>query len=110
MPPAFHRNGKSARCFPAAAPAAPVGACRWPLPWWRPPTPRDRARQTVGPAVGGRRHTPLARTAVNSAHHTRNWLTAHTSACSTEPMRPQQRLVTRDHIDFGRVWSASCCR
>ncbi|WP_276313911.1 hypothetical protein [Solihabitans fulvus] len=20
------------------------------------------------------------------------------------------RLVTRDHIDFGRVWSSSCCR
>ncbi|AJC59345.1 hypothetical protein GZL_06778 [Streptomyces sp. 769] len=23
-------------------------------------------------------------------------------------MYPWQRLVTRDHIDFGRVWSSSC--
>jgi len=24
-------------------------------------------------------------------------------------MNAQQRLVSRDHIDFGRVWSAACC-
>ncbi|GHJ92192.1 hypothetical protein SNE510_17110 [Streptomyces sp. NE5-10] len=24
-------------------------------------------------------------------------------------MNAEQRLVTRDHIDFGRVWSAACC-
>jgi len=23
-------------------------------------------------------------------------------------MHLRQRLVTRDHIDFGRVWSSSC--
>lgn len=29
-------------------------------------------------------------------------------ACSTEAMYAQQWLVTRSHIDFGRVWSCSC--
>ncbi|MFJ9468988.1 hypothetical protein [Streptomyces caniferus] len=29
-------------------------------------------------------------------------MTAHTSACSPRARRPQQRLITRDHIDFGR--------
>jgi len=24
-------------------------------------------------------------------------------------MNAQLRLVSRDHIDFGRVWSAACC-
>lgn len=29
--------------------------------------------------------------------------------CSIDRMNAEQRLVTRDHIDFGRVWSAACC-
>jgi hypothetical protein len=37
------------------------------------------------------------------------WLTRHTMCCSIGYVNAQQRLVTRDHIDFGRVWSAACC-
>ncbi len=36
-------------------------------------------------------------------------LTSATMYCSSSRMTAQQRLVSRDHIDFGRVWSAACC-
>ncbi|CAN3982742.1 Short peptide possibly related to sulfur metabolism [Kitasatospora purpeofusca] len=29
-------------------------------------------------------------------------------AAQLEAMYAEQPLVTRDHIDFGRVWSAAC--
>ncbi|GAT84429.1 hypothetical protein STXM2123_5131 [Streptomyces sp. F-3] len=35
-------------------------------------------------------------------------MTGHRMSCSIGRMHAEQRLVTRDHIDFGRVWSASC--
>ncbi|MGW1001957.1 hypothetical protein [Streptomyces sp. NPDC002520] len=37
------------------------------------------------------------------------WLTRREMYCSIDRMNAEQRLVTRDHIDFGRVWSAACC-
>jgi hypothetical protein len=37
------------------------------------------------------------------------WLTERESSCSSIRMNAEQRLVTRGHIDFGRVWSAACC-
>ncbi len=37
------------------------------------------------------------------------WLTLRMDDCSVVNPGPRPRLVTRDHIDFGRVWSAACC-
>lgn len=37
------------------------------------------------------------------------WLTMGEMYCSIGRMNAQPRLVSRDHIDFGRVWSAACC-
>lgn len=36
-------------------------------------------------------------------------LTSAVAYCSIGRMTAQRRLVSRDHIDFGRVWSAACC-
>ncbi|SOR77081.1 hypothetical protein SCNRRL3882_0557 [Streptomyces chartreusis NRRL 3882] len=60
--------------------------------------------------VWGRR-TQVSTTprAPNSRPPSGPWLTERESSCSSSRMNAEQRLVTRGHIDFGRVWSAACC-
>ncbi|EDY47429.1 hypothetical protein SSCG_00457 [Streptomyces clavuligerus] len=45
---------------------------------------------------------------LNVAASSGPWLTRSEKFCSIECMTAERHLITRDHIDFGRVWSAAC--